>query len=773
MQLACEDRRLVSSRVKERSQATKRTWWGVSAALLIVFLVANVKLATGEHCVVWDADGLFAPAYTLIADHARVGRILLWNPWRSGGSPDYAEPQMGATSPLMILMGLLTGGTEAGFRFYYLLIWFLGGAGMLLLARHLHVPPWGAFVVALGFLFSGFYTGHGQHTTPLYSFSWVPFMLWRLDVALESGSVCPAIEAGALWGLSSLGGYPQNTIITAGFLFLWVLGRVLFGLSGTQERYGSDIAVETQPLASRVYSGAISLVVLAAVGVIVLAAPYTAFFVEGHGYSDRVGPRPRTEAVSSMPTPVQAWSSFSSPYLTDVDIWGSPRLWPSTDGTFTNVYMGVLTPVLGLVALLACWRSKRRWWLFGMAVFWFCCSVGDQLPLRGWLYDYVPPTRYFRNPGWFREYAMLCISVLALLALRDIENALRTHGSTIWKRLVPAAIVVGALAVTSYIHFVTKIEVQTRNYSRANWFLVILWASVLVVAILGLFPRMRRAVPALLLLIAVADTLLSFQISRGTVSSNGPGLAIWRRIDATHNPSLILPSMNRAPSYTPFRDTYWHNKNIPMKVSSFINDDTMRNSFQMDFNDRPALLDMSTGANRIWFAKEATTAPPTAATYDAFVARTEALNAPVLVVHPVERMKELRGSASSANDEAHISKIAGLPPASRISVKLLRYSPNHLDIDVFCPTAGWLLVTDRWAHGWRATVNGQPAKLFGGNFIFRAIQVQAGENKIMFSYVPFGFPVLLIISWGTLAGVFGLPVFQSIMRAIRMRALVH
>lgn len=744
---------------EQTGKTLKRPMWlFTSLALIIIFLSANYKLLTGAHCVVWDADGLFAPAYTLIADHAQVGRILLWNPWRSAGSPDYAEPQMGATSPLMVFMGAMTGGTEAGFRLYYLLIWGLGGLGMLMLARHLGAPPWGALVVAIGFVFSGFYTGHGQHTTPLYSFSLVPFMLWRMEVALSSRRFWPAIEAGAIWGLSSLGGYPQNTIITGGLLFLWAIGQVLC-IPDLESNAGSPRPTDEQ-MRPRLYFAGTSLFLLFAVGTIILAAPYMAFFEEGAGYSDRVGPRPREEAVSSMPTPVGAWSSFSSPYLTDVDIWGSPRLWPTTDGTFTNVYMGVCTPILALLALVVRPRSAWRWWLFGMAVFWFCCSVGDQLPIRGLLYDYVPPTRHFRNPGWFREYAMLCVAVLATLGITDLHDAIRTAGSKTWRKFAVAATLVSGAAIVSYVHFVKKVQVQTANFSRANWFLAILWGTIFAISLMTLFPRMRRLLPTLMVLVGIADVGLTFQISRGTVSSSGPGLAIWRRIDSTHNPSLILKDLTRESSYTPFHDTYWHNKNIPMKVATFINDDTMRNRFQMDFWGRPVLLGMGTGANRIWFSSNVAVASPSTAAYAAFVKRTETLKAPVLVVHAPERMSDIRSTESSRED-ASISKISELPAAQRTAVKLLRYTPNHLDIIVDCPTAGWLLVTDRWAHGWKATVNGAPTQLFGGDFIFRAVRVQPGLNTVKFSYRPFGFPALLILSWGTLAAVFAASCFPK------------
>jgi uncharacterized membrane protein YfhO len=83
------------------------------------------------------------------------------------------------------------------------------------------------------------------------------------------------------------------------------------------------------------------------------------------------------------------------------------------------------------------------------------------------------------------------------------------------------------------------------------------------------------------------------------------------------------------------------------------------------------------------------------------------------------------------------------------------YQPNELSFEVSPPTDGWLLITDRWAPGWRATVNGHPVKITPADFIFRALPVRVGSNQIHLIYQPFGFPWLLVVSWGTLAAVTG------------------
>jgi uncharacterized membrane protein YfhO len=86
-------------------------------------------------------------------------------------------------------------------------------------------------------------------------------------------------------------------------------------------------------------------------------------------------------------------------------------------------------------------------------------------------------------------------------------------------------------------------------------------------------------------------------------------------------------------------------------------------------------------------------------------------------------------------------------------VHVVSYTPDRLQMQVHVDEAGWLLVTDSWSRGWTAIVNGRPADVVGGNFLFRAVRVGPGTNVIDFRYRPFGYPWLLVVSWSTLAVV--------------------
>ena len=132
--------------------------------MTVVFLVCNFQLVLGQAVGRWDTDSQYMQYYVLVADFARAGRFLYWDPWSNGGIPLMGDPQVGAFSPVTLLFGLITGGSSTGFIVYWLSMWWLGGLGIMILARHFKAPPWGGFLVAVGFLFSGAYMGHAQHT---------------------------------------------------------------------------------------------------------------------------------------------------------------------------------------------------------------------------------------------------------------------------------------------------------------------------------------------------------------------------------------------------------------------------------------------------------------------------------------------------------------------------------------------------------------------------------------------------------------------------------
>src|SRR4051794_16964621 len=101
------------------------SWRGAVVLLAVVFLSINSLLVRGDVTATSDGDGYFFPYYVLVADFARAGKLLLWDPWSNGGVPILGDPQVGVFSPVVLLSGLLTGGSSRGFVAYWLAIWLL------------------------------------------------------------------------------------------------------------------------------------------------------------------------------------------------------------------------------------------------------------------------------------------------------------------------------------------------------------------------------------------------------------------------------------------------------------------------------------------------------------------------------------------------------------------------------------------------------------------------------------------------------------------------
>ena len=782
--------RLTSATSFVKAALIKFNWPLWVSITTVLFLIPNHLLVRGLAVGIWDVDGVFFPYQVLVADYARIGRLIHWDPWSNAGRSILGDPQLGIFSPVNFIIGLLTGGTSSGFIFYWLLMWWLGGFGMLMLARHLKAPSWGACVVALGFLFCGAYTGHAEHTPFITAFSFLPLIIWRLDSALRTHQFRPAIEAGALWGLSALAGYPGLTIITGCFSALWAVGRWLFAEpSGTELILGSTNSTTKMVRRPPFWFAFSTLALVLVVGLVVLSPTYVAFFVEGAGTNARVGALSRERAIVSNALHPGALWTFASPYLTIVKFYdqmnGKNNLWPYTDVSSASIYAGAIISVLALCALLRQPRDRWRWWLLGLGLVSVACALGQALPLRGWLYDWFYPMRFFRHAAIFRLYYLFALSVLAAVATCDLAVAFRCPTDRTWTTFFAASTCVASCALlvfmasANYASDTGKI-IFLLSYVHALW----IWLGICGVAFSMWLLRnglRSRCLPILMLALAGSDAFLTSTLSRQTVISTRPeDVKRWASLDERHSAVLDLTVNGLLREDTSCYPNppckLLKSDQLITKVPVFNSYATGESYFHYKMIDHPILKEMSIGTERVWFSKHVSQVVATERNFAAFVRRAETLGAPPLVVHSPEELlrrdvpskedffQRTGGDGSEQTGTRQVAQINELPAAEKATINLVRYLPDELSFNVWCPTDGWLLVTDRWARSWQAEVNGRPTTVYGGNFIFRAVHVSAGQNNIKFTYHPFGFPWLVVFSWGTLAVVACYSVYSAVHR---------
>jgi hypothetical protein len=85
-------------------------------------------------------------------------------------------------------------------------------------------------------------------------------------------------------------------------------------------------------------------------------------------------------------------------------------------------------------------------------------------------------------------------------------------------------------------------------------------------------------------------------------------------------------------------------------------------------------------------------------------------------------------------------------PRATYRADILSYEPEQVVIETEGDREGWLVLTDAWYPGWRATVDGAPADIARADVLFRAVPVPAGRHRVEFVYDPVLFQAGLVIS---------------------------
>jgi hypothetical protein len=381
--------------------------------------------------------------------------------------------------------------------------------------------------------------------------------------------------------------------------------------------------------------------------------------------------------------------------------------------------------------------------------------------VRGWLYDWVPPTRFFRHPSWFRAYPILIAGLLALYGIRDF--AIGVPGVNSKRRLLAATTVSALLASMAYLAVLDRARPVDRLAGDLHFLLA--WGGpALVVSWMAVAPwAAKRAVAAAAFgALATIDAVLAVGLAN-TLASVGEGPRnAWADLERRHRTEVDLLLLGGARRKPEPDGGVNNNKNFITRKPVLHSYTALFNTILAEWMREPVLVSSATSEDRFWFAADPVVAPPASKLFHGFVQRSRELGAAPLVVHPRATMP-VPGPAS----RDQIDSLRAAPAAVKAVVVLERYLPDSLALHVDAPRDGWLLVTDRWAPGWTARVNGAPVPVQGANFLFRGVLVRAGPNRIEFTYQPFGRPWLAFSSLAVILGVVGASWYDRVRPSIR------
>jgi len=83
----------------------------------------------------------------------------------------------------------------------------------------------------------------------------------------------------------------------------------------------------------------------------------------------------------------------------------------------------------------------------------------------------------------------------------------------------------------------------------------------------------------------------------------------------------------------------------------------------------------------------------------------------------------------------------------------VRYGLNEVELAVRTPVSGYLVLSDVYYPGWRATVDGAPAEVLRADYVFRAVMLPPGEHTVRMEFASWTWRVGLAVSIVTWVGL--------------------
>ncbi len=744
-----------------------------------------------------DSDNLteFYPWTAIAADALRHHTLPLWNPYAFSGTPFLGAMQTAVLYPInLVLESLFAPIDVLGLRALVHSIVTL--IGTFVLARRLGLSRLAAMLAAVAFGFSLPYVVWLEH--PMSgALAWTPWLLLSAEGTIAAAFARRRIwlwtaAGAAVWAFEFLAGHGESTLHVG----LLVGAFALFRSLQLRRRSGSGGAALVVPLAG-VSAGLLLGMGIAAAQLL----PSLATIPASEAAVDRTAAAAMDVRTALLGDP-SAWSSLADAVIPDVN--GNPT-WqvPLTSaGSFNELalYVGAMPLVLGGLALVRRRRSSRDTGIisFFAAAGIVALGVAAHLPLLNAV-NALPLFRVAANGRLRLEYAF-CLAMLAGYGLdmlrqrRDdrLDSAVRST----WTLVVFWAIVAVLIAETGIVKLVhgrqdgpkgvqvpgTPIDVALHAAVPVVWFVLFglvvwLWRKHVLSPSIVRWSALALTSVDLFALGVGYHTTVGATRSTTVPPSVTAVAAQVRRDEGPYRVAglgdALLPSLSSlyglqdirgydpaySADYEKFYSAAFALQGMRLKVAPFGPNPTEARVFDL-LNVRYVFAGCGIPLNHHYYT------PIFKDGASGCVYRNNTVLARAYEVHNVSWANprdaaRLLGSGMADPREQVLLDLAtvGDRAAWRVTpadstggdrVTVTRYDLDDVNLSVRSRGAGIVVLSDAYAEGWTATVDGRPAPLARADGILRAVPVTSGTHVVVFHYQPASFSIGLLVSLGAL-----------------------
>lgn len=682
---------------------------------------------------------------------AYAQQLAFWSGDWAAGWPVIADVASMPLYPMRLIMHSL----GVPFDVFVVAAYLIGFLGTYLFLERRH-DPGPACLGAVSFTLSGWMLSHLGHTSMVHSASWLPWILFGLELTISPKhreNATGLFVIALATGMSCLAGHLQI-----------VLYSIILAVT-----YGCFISFRTVKLKTLAAS-------LAALGCgIGFASPMLFPALELSSYSFRADLG--GQAIFEYSFPALELPGLILPFVygaTPYGWFGQAYVRPAYSGETLTFIPAI---VLALALLSAFTKNQRR----THTIFWACVllvsvcfAMGDTIRPFGWITQHAPILNKFRAHSRHLLEASLALSVLAASGTQALLYK-ANHAAII--KTVLALFLISTLAVVMAIVFIPLLGVpSSATFLAASSLpivlaiIFILGAMVTVLCLAHLDCKATLKLSAILFLFILQTAFLGYQLPwfvyapNDKVTSTEPD---WSRdfhtligrdyrvlgMDGWQS-QVFEPDKSRE---FDLRTLGWYGPLLisPMAELSGVTTGgwTRRESLQVRNRALDILSVRYIGINNKESAilKEIPSRWRFVKTYaeESVFENLRALPRARVIcgLHAVQDAPTLLAAVHDGNnnpvslDESALvlrDKDMSFVASTKCqgSAQIESESPDSLRISAHALSDAYLVISDSWYPGWKATVNSVPREILRVNHALRAIQLDSGNNSVELYFVP-------------------------------------
>jgi hypothetical protein len=711
-----------------------------------------------------------------------TGQFPLWNPYLFGGMPYIAAMHGDIFYPTFLLRMVMP--TDVAMTWGFIIHIFLSGLFTFGFLRAIGYSFYGSLIGGIAYMMGGqiaSYVSPG-HDGKLFVSALFPLALWTLYRGIRGGRSWSWGAFALIIGLCVLSPHPQllqYTLLACGAFALFLAFATLDG-----------VALPRATAIRRLGAALAAVVVGLAIGAVqyLPVREYVAWSPRAGGLADY------RSATSYAWNPEELFNVYLPQFSGMLNnYWGRNGIHLHSD------YVGVVVLVLFGAAFIGLRGDPRRkyimFWSVALlvTVLW---SLGSSTPFYQIPYAIVPGTKYFRAPATIFFVGALAIALLACVgAERFVQRRVSRKYLIGW---LIAAGVIALLASVGGLSNVAESFVDERRFDRvlANrgelitgaWrsFFFVALVVALGLAVLGGKISGKTAPWALAALMAIDLWTIEriywmFSPSAKVIYASDPIIELLKSepqpvrvfafpVQPAHGRDVFLTGdalmSHRIRQVLGYHGNQLGRYNDLVGTNSDDNRVFSPNVLQLT-NTKYFLTDIPelpfVGNTTLVKGPVRNAAGDTVYLYRLNAENSYSWVTPIAVKAPDEQVLatllnprfEVKRAAlfdTSAN-VAVAQAVQTLPPPLAIVSSVRRYEPGKVQIELSAPVpqGSSLVVSENYYPGWKATVDGKPARIGRANLTLIGVELPQGARSIELNFTSSSFHRGKVITWIAIA----------------------